>query len=181
MAIEVPLWISILGLSIGGALFLVSGMSKLINPQPVVNTLTVLFKRPSSSLGAYALGLVETAAALVVTLLHGVMAAALVTLLGAAFAGAGALALVTGVSVECGCYGRVGKGNLLGRSQLYSLPAWLLLALLSLNPALTTLSFGGRILVLAVSCLSAMAVVAPRVVSEMMTVRRMRLSLRPYV
>lgn len=134
---------------IGGAALLFAGAAKIASPAATGSALAAL----GASRGGLATGLavVEIAAgmSLIVMPSH-MLAFGLVALLGLGFAGAGVVALVRDLNVECGCYGSVALGRL-GWAQLVMLPAWLAIAAIAALDTVPVLADERMILLLGVT------------------------------
>jgi hypothetical protein len=110
------------------ALFLLYvAAQKLVAPRPFRQTLTQL-RVPAVVTVAALVPLAEVAAAIgLVAVPQSAVSALLVGGLGAAFAGAGLVAMRRGGRIRCACYGRSGD-TALGPRQLATLPVWLAVA-----------------------------------------------------
>ena len=117
---------------LAGALVLFySGSSKVLRPTDLFTTLTQLGIPPRlARSAAFGLGLTEIVTAVLVLTPPARLSAALLVALGISFAGAGLVALLRHLDLECHCFGRRSSSTL-GWPQLVALPLWLGLAYLA--------------------------------------------------
>ncbi len=143
--------------AISAALLLIAGAQKLAAPSRFEETLRALGLPLVRSL-VVAVPLVELlTASLILVRLSPQIAAALTVILGGSFGGAGLVALLQRKTVQCACFGPMGKGTL-GIRQVAAVPLWLTAAAATLY--LPGVSGATGVTVLVVLALSAGIVAA---------------------